>query len=418
VEAPLVEVLLLDAQYRQALACMRSYGRADLRVGALACESEAYWAPAIRSRWCAEHGILPDFADDESAYQVGLLNVVQEWAPSLVVPAHDGSIQAVRSIRDKIEQFAPLGLASEEALDVAISKARTLALAADLGIRVPRTVAVTQDDDVAAALSEVGLPAVVKPVESWVVRDGVGTRLSTQAVSDLDDARRIVAEVFAAGGEVIVQEWLPGRREAVSLFYAERRFHARLAQASLRDWPVLGGVSVLCETIPLAADIVNDAEALVAELDLEGCSMVEFRRDRRGRPALMEVNPRMGGSVGLAIAAGVDFPLLLLKWKLGQPLPPPTGYRIGQRLRWLPGDIRHLQCVFDGQGLPDVPGRTHATIQFLCDFVNHRTEIDVFERGDLQPALSEMNRIVWFHAKRRLRRSRPIERLAALTHMD
>ena len=146
--------------------------------------------------------------------------------------------------------------------------------------------------------------------------------------------------------------------------------------------------------------------------------MVEFRRDRRGRPALMEVNPRMGGSVGLAIAAGVNFPLLLWKWKLGRSLPAPTAYRIGQRLRWLPGDIRHLQCVFDGQGLPDVPGRTHATIRFLCDFVDHRTEIDVFERGDLRPALSEMNRIVWFHAKNRIRRSRPIERLAALAHMD
>jgi predicted ATP-grasp superfamily ATP-dependent carboligase len=397
---------------------MRAYGRADLRVGALACESEASWAPAIRSRWCAEHGRLPDFADDEGAYQVGLLDVIQEWAPSLVVPAHDGSIQAVRSIRDKIEQYAPLGLASEEALDVAVSKARTLALATQLGIRVPRTVAVAQDDDVAAALSEVGLPAVVKPVESWVVRDGVGARLSTQAVSGVDEARRTVAAVFAAGGDVIVQEWLPGRREAVSLFYAQRRFHGRLAQASLRDWPVLGGVSVLCETIPLASDIVHDAEALVAELNLEGCSMVEFRRDRRGRPALMEVNPRMGGSVGLAIAAGVNFPLLLWKWKLGQSLPAPTAYRIGQRLRWLPGDIRHLQCVFDGQGLPDVPGRTHATIRFLCDFADHRTEIDVFERGDLRPALSEMNRIVWFHAKRRIRRSRPIERLAALAHMD
>ena len=31
--------------------------------------------------------------------------------------------------------------------------------------------------------------------------------------------------------------------------------------------------------------------------------MVEFRRDRQGQPVLMEVNPRMGGSLALAIAA-------------------------------------------------------------------------------------------------------------------
>jgi predicted ATP-grasp superfamily ATP-dependent carboligase len=146
--------------------------------------------------------------------------------------------------------------------------------------------------------------------------------------------------------------------------------------------------------------------------------MVEFRRDRHGQAALMEVNPRMGGSVALAVAAGIDFPLLLLDWKLGRELHESSSYTVGKRLRWLPGDIRHLKCAFDSPGRPDVPARMNATAHFLADFVRPHTEFDVFEWGDLQPALSEMNRIVWLHAKHRLRRSRPVERLAALAHMD
>jgi predicted ATP-grasp superfamily ATP-dependent carboligase len=418
VEPSLVDVLVLDAQYRQALACMRAFGRAGLRVGAVVGESEAWWAPATRSRWCAAQAKVPDFADDEDAFQRTLLGIVKEWQPRLVVPAHDGSIQAVRGVRDELERYTAVGLASEAALDAAVSKPRTLALAAQLGLRAPRSIAVTEHDDVAAAVREVGLPAVIKPSESWVVRGGAGTRLSTQSVANVEEARRMVATVFDAGGEAIVQEWLPGRREAVSLFYAHKRFWARLAQASLRDWPMLGGVSVMCETMPLEPEITSGAEALVEAMDLEGCSMVEYRRDRRGRPALMEVNPRMGGSVALALAAGVDFPRLLFNWKTGLPLEQATDYAVGQRLRWLPGDIRHLKCVFDSQGRPDVPGRANATARFLTDFVRQHTELDVFERGDLHPALSDLNRIVWYHAKNRLRRSRPLERLAALAHMD
>src|SRR6266851_319636 len=160
-------------------------------------------------------------------------------------------------------------------------------------------------------MREVGLPAVLKPDESWVERGGKGVRLSPNIVRTVDEANQVYEHVLEKGGHAMIQQWLPGRREAVTLFYAAGQFWARLAQVSYREWPVLGGASVLCETIPLLPDITGDAERLVRAIDLEGCSMVEFRRDQRGRPALMEVNPRMGGSVALAIAAGVNFPQLL-----------------------------------------------------------------------------------------------------------
>ena len=35
---------------------------------------------------------------------------------------------------------------------------------------------------------------------------------------------------------------------------------------------------------------------------------VQVKRDAAGRPALLEVNPRMPGTLGLTIASGVDMP--------------------------------------------------------------------------------------------------------------
>jgi carbamoyl-phosphate synthase large subunit len=48
---------------------------------------------------------------------------------------------------------------------------------------------------------------------------------------------------------------------------------------------------------------------------------VQCRRDRAGSPALLEVNPRMPGTLGLTIASGVDMPRLALAALLGQSLP-------------------------------------------------------------------------------------------------
>jgi cation diffusion facilitator CzcD-associated flavoprotein CzcO/predicted ATP-grasp superfamily ATP-dependent carboligase len=396
-----VDALVLDAVYRQSLAAVRSYGRAGWRVGAVSCESDASWAPALRSRWCSLAAVVPDLADSPDAYIDGLLTVVKESGAKLVVPAHDGTIESIRARRRELESIAPVGLADENALAIAVSKSRTTRLAEDLGVRTPRSVHVQSDSDLGAAIAEIGLPAVIKPEQSWMSSGRCGRRLSAVVLTTPDNAKARINELLAVGGEALLQEWVPGRREAVSLFYADGRFWAELAQVSWRDWPLMGGASVLCETIPLLPDIAAPAEQIVRTMQLEGCSMVEFRRDLMGRPVLMEVNPRMGGSVALAIAAGVDLPMLLLRWTLGLPLQAITSYDVGRRLRWLAGDVWHLKSTFDGPAQPDLVSRASATRTFILDFFRPTT-FDVLDRHDLSPAIAELDTLVIQHAKRRL----------------
>ncbi len=202
----------------------------------------------------------------------------------------------------------------------------------------------------------------------------------------------------------MLQELLPGRREAVSLFYARGRFWGRFAQVSYREWPVMGGASVLCESIPLEPEITDAAERMVRAMDLEGCSMVEFRRDRDGRPVLMEINPRMGGSVGLAIAAGVNFPRLVYDWKLGRRLTVSDQYQVGRRLHWLAGDIWNLKTVMERPGQVDVPPKATAVLHFVTDWFRPNTDLDVLELADLQPAWCELNNAIFHYGTRRMRR--------------
>src|SRR5262249_22312020 len=160
-----------------------------------------------------------------------------------------------------------------------------------------------------------------------------------------------------------------GRRDAVTLMFSGGEVRARFAQTSYRELPLLGGASVLCESLPPLPDIVEPAERLVRAMDLEGCSMVEFRPDRHGPPVLMEVNPRMGGSVSLAIASGLDFPGLVRSWALGLTVPEVWTYRAGVRRRWLAGDIETLKGALKGGRGHDVPSRTRCVATFVSDFV-------------------------------------------------
>jgi len=80
---------------------------------------------------------------------------------------------------------------------------------------------------------------------------------------------------------------------------------------------------------------------------------VQCKRDQGGSPALLEVNPRMPGTLGLTIASGVDMPRLVLASLLGRPLPVTIEFRERAVVRFLdelfldPADIssvgRHLE---------------------------------------------------------------------------
>jgi predicted ATP-grasp superfamily ATP-dependent carboligase len=396
--------MLLDAEMRQSLAGARALGRAGLRVALGVCESDVSAAPGLRSRWCRQPAVLPDFSSDTDGYVDSLIRFLDSCDVDVLIPAHDGSIEAVRGRRSEIEQRTAVALASEDALDIAVDKRLTLSRAEKLGIPTPRSLAVNSDDDLRRAIAEIGLPSVLKPARSWAAREGGGGRIASLPIRSMSQAYAAWHYISGHGITADLQQWVPGRRDAVSIFMADGEIWTRFAQTSHREYPRLGGVSVLSESIPPLADICQPAEALVREIGLEGYSMVEFRRDDQGRPVLMEVNPRLGGSLGLALRCGVDFPTLLHAWATGRSFQRIDSYRVGRRSRWLTGDVWTLKCAFDRGDRLDTPSPAAALARFIADFALRPAALDPFDILDPLPALVDWNENIIKPVSRRLRR--------------
>jgi predicted ATP-grasp superfamily ATP-dependent carboligase len=210
--------------------------------------------------------------------------------------------------------------------------------------------------------------------------------MTSVVVLDEAEARAAVARVVAAGGSTLLQELLPGDREAIWLFYAGDRFVARFAQIAYRMNPPLGGSSVLRESIPLPRDSCEAAEALVAAAGLDGYSEIEFRRDANGVPKLMEINPRLSASIEVAVRAGIDFPQLIYRWAAGLPVADQGGYRHGVRMRWFGGDVRWLRETLQTQGRPDILPARRAIGSFVGDCFRP-AGYDYLMPSDLRPAL-------------------------------
>jgi predicted ATP-grasp superfamily ATP-dependent carboligase len=382
------DALVLDARLRQSLVTMRSLGHRGLHVAGLEVANNIETSasvPAFWSRWCEQQFRAPSFELGAQPFLTYLDNVIRRTGASVLITSSDGTLEVMRQARHEIEGRARLALAKEPALRIATNKVRTLEIARRLGIRIPQGVPVGSASEVPAALREIGLPAVVKPVESWVWGEQQAARLTCKLVTTPGEARRAVEELTKLGGSTIVQQFLSGRREAVSFLYAGGEVHARFAQWAKRTQPPLGGTSVLRQSIAVPPDIGDQAERLVREIELEGYSEVEFRRDQDGRPYLMEINPRLSASVEVAVRAGVDFPLLLYQWAKGDRIDRVTGYRVGGWMRDLRGDIQTTIQSFLERGRPGVAAPGRAVFDFLSSFCIF-SGYDQFDWGDPLPA--------------------------------
>src|SRR3989442_11257085 len=201
------DALGLDARLRQSLVAVRSLGRRALSVAALETSSEA---PAFSSRWCQRGFVCPP-VDTTGAYLAFLEQLLERTGARVLIPSHDGTIALLRQHRARLEQRVCIALANERAMTIAVNKERTLAVAKRLGISVPRGLVVRTVDEVPMAVKEIGLPAVVKPSESWLWHGQHGMRVTSHAVTNPDDARRAVDDVTGSGGGTLVQLLLSGR---------------------------------------------------------------------------------------------------------------------------------------------------------------------------------------------------------------
>lgn len=390
-----VDAVILDAAMRQALVATRSLGHSGLSVGVVerrSATASRWSAPAFSSRWAALRSVVADFETDPDEYAKAVLELVQLHPGAVVVCCSDQSLGSIRPWRRAIEQHGSVALGSEAALAIAVDKVATIRLAAELGIAVPPTIVVRSPEEGREALREVGYPAVVKPAMSWS-RERAGGRLLAREVLDDGEAEATLRSILGAGMPVHVQPWLGGARETVSVFRAGGKVTAAFAETALRTTPVLGGASVIRESIPLAPDLSGATLKLVDAMDLDGFSCVEFRRDADGNPQLMEVNARLPGSLELAVSCGVDFPLMLWQWATGRPVEAVEGYRTGLRMRWLTGDVRWLVETIRHGGRPDSLSSWKAISLFARSF-GHVQAYDLVDLVDPKPALAEAARVV------------------------
>ncbi|HKF21392.1 MAG TPA: ATP-grasp domain-containing protein [Candidatus Angelobacter sp.] len=324
-------VLVLDGHSRAAIETAQSLGRAALEVD-VAAESLA--CVVMRSRY-PEKKLLQPQPLPPAGLQQWLRDLDGERKYELIVPATETSLLALRFLDESDPLRRKAVLPGNEALDTALDKLKTWHLARQLGVSVPETVLLSREKP---STPPARYPIVIKPVRSKIAVDGQLQTVAAEVIRDHDAYTRHI-EQWLPYSDLLWQEFIFGQGVGAEFLFDRGNKVWHFVHERVHEVPLSGGASSYRRSVPPMPELLADAERILSALHWHGVAMVEFRVDAAGQHWLIEINPRLWGSLALAIDAGVDFPLGLWLLATGRDVPLQPAYRKHYYTRDLSQDV-------------------------------------------------------------------------------
>lgn len=298
-------VLVTDdttGQNRAAVATVRALARAGYRPAVSTAGDRSI---AAASRFCKRRVRLPRAGTPE--YAEALCAELASGRYSAALPASDVALIAAKCPGSEL-----------------VNKVVTYERAQRAGVPTLPWEVFESAQALRSCAHRLPYPVVVKAVEKSLGADSQAH--VADGPSDLDQ--------LGGTGALIVQPYEESALRAVSGVIWDGRFLALAHQQYLRLWPVRAGVG--CAAVTVAPD--RELEEKLAVV-LKGHNGV-FQAQLAG-PYLLDLNPRVYGSLPLTLAAGPNLPAIACDAAQGSARPL-TRAQPGVRYRWMEGDVRHL----------------------------------------------------------------------------
>ena len=275
------------------------------------------------ARFSNGHHQLP--RGDGPEYIDRLAEVCRTEAVDVVLPGSTPELLALCHESDRFCLDSPRTRVASSLLEATVrclDKGRCYRDLDAVGLAVPKHHTVHTWPELAEAAAQLGYPArpvCLKPASApsggghgfWILDatlDRIADTLTSRPGSHTTTLEQL--ELRLAGAEtlpeLLVMEYLPGDEYSVYILAERGRMLACVPQR--RDDLMIS--YSFSATVVDEPDVERLCRGIVEELGLHSLVNVQVRRDDRGQPKLVEVNPRVGGSVVLATAAGVNLPLL------------------------------------------------------------------------------------------------------------
>ena len=225
---------------------------------------------------------------DAPDYAEKINEIVARFHIDYIYPAHDSVLLALTQQQDKLT--AKVVTSALETVEITRSKNSTYEFLKG-AFYLPKTYKSAEE------------------VENWPVFIKPAVGQGSQGARRID-SKKALAEALSDGIEYAICEYLPGEEFTVDCFTDKNgvlRFIGPRSRARIR-----AGISVRSETMECDEKIRAVAEDINRRFSFTGAWFFQLKRNTQGEYRLMEIAPRIAGTMCVTRNRGVNMPMLTL----------------------------------------------------------------------------------------------------------
>ena len=337
-----IKVLIMDGLQKNTLAAIRTLGREKYYIGVIS-NYQKLLTLGFYSKYCKEKYVINANAEDTDKYADEVLDLIKNADFDVLLPVSLKSYLAASKYKERFKKVINVVVPDWGKMQIAYNKDKTMEFAANIGIPIPKT-QLLQDK---SNLNEIEkYPIVIKSSDS-----AGGFVKYCNDPEELEVNFRILES--RSKTNIIAQEYIKGFGCGFYGVYDRGKLIAHFLHKRLKEFPITGGPSAVAESY-FDEKLLSYGKRLCDALEWHGPIMAEFKYDMEDDEyKLIELNPKLWGSLDLTIEAGVNVPEMLVNLALGKKMENVNSYNY-IKYKWMfPDEFRVLISEFSFKNLKD-----------------------------------------------------------------
>lgn len=272
-----------------------------------------------------------------SGFARRLSDIVAAEDYAVLLAGSEASLVAISEHRDSVEPRVKVGLPPRDVVQRALDKTVLLEAAAGVGLAAPPTIVADAPGEAPRQADTLGFPVILKPATSFV-RDGDALRQRSAQVATSPGEVSALAPDF--GTPFVIQRYEDRPVLSCAGVISDDGVVALAVARYSRTWPIGAGPSSYSVTITPPDGLRDRIAELLETIGWRGIFQIQLLEREEGL-ATLDFNPRIFGSLELAVAAGASLPAVWADIVLGRSVEPVTA-RKGVHYRWEEGDSKYF----------------------------------------------------------------------------
>lgn len=351
----MLKVLITDGANKNTLSILRHLDSGKCQID-ITTPFPKLLTLCSYSKFCKKTIKFHSDPQDMEGYAMDLLQILKNGKYDVFIPVGLSSCLMASKYKNEIQSYVHLLAPDWEYMRIASNKDMTMDLASRIGVPIPKTVILKSTEDL-HNITE--FPVVIKSSDE-----------SKNFIKYCNNSHELLENFkqlfLKSKTKIICQEYIEGFGCGFFGVYHNGKLISYFLHKRLKEFPITGGVSAVAESF-FDEKLYYYGKQLGDALHWNGPLMAEFKYDIIKKDyKLIEINPKLWGSLDLTIEAGINIPQILIQAALNKDMDCSSTYRY-IKYRWVfPEDFKVLVSKPSMKAIKDFLAREPDTSTNIC----------------------------------------------------